>query len=535
MLDTGYWILDAGHRMVDGRIQNPESSIQYRESNVESPISSIEHGAIPEVQGYVALCKAVYWERKGYQAAQHRERAESIESFGKAREQLMSAIGLDPHSSFLYAELAEVLIHLRDYRKAALYAEESLKLNPDNADAHYSRALSLLSFAQRDRRALRGAIEEFRETAELNPEHLGAQSYLARLLFQDEDYSGAARAYSEIVKLRPYDPELRYRLGISYSGSGETAKAIREFNAAAKLRRNYMEPHFHLARLYALQSKNREAIEECLIVLQAVPEDPSMNLLLAELYVSIGEFDKAIPRAKKVLRVGRIEKATLAEAHYRLAAAYKGKKETSLADLHFQKSIDIYKEILEREQENVGVHYDIAMVYDARGDLALAERHLRRHIELRPDEPNAYNFLGYMFVEHDMNLEEAVALIKKAVEIESQNGAFRDSLGWAYFKLGNLDEAIAELEKAAEFIPDDGEVREHLGEAYLKKGRGDPTGRSYIEKAVLEWERSLEMKPKNVSLQQRLGELRSSLGQVEDDEKKENQKAGEPESRRRTD
>ena len=134
---------------------------------------------------------------------------------------------------------------------------------------------------------------------------------------------------------------------------------------------------------------------------------------------------------------------------------------------------------------------------------------MRRYIDLDPDEPNTYNFLGYIFVESEANLEEAVSLIQKAVEMQPNNGAFRDSLGWAHFKLGNLDEAIAELEKAVEFIPEDGEVREHLGEAYLKKGG------EFARKAILEWEKSLEIKPNNVSLQRRLEELRRSLGQTD--------------------
>ena len=88
---------------------------------------------------------------------------------------------------------------------------------------------------------------------------------------------------------------------------------------------------------------------------------------------------------------------------------------------------------------------------------------------------------------------------------EPENGAFRDSLGWAYFKLGNLDEAIAELEKAAELIPYDSEIREHLGEAYLEKGG------EFTAKAITQWEKALEIKPNNSMLQQRLEELSKSL------------------------
>ena len=418
-----------------------------------------------------------------------------------------SAISYDPHSSFLNAKLAEVLIELKDLDEAESVCKSSLELNPDNADAYY-----LLGRLKLTRSDWRNAIGDFRRATELKPDYFRAQYYLASLLFKNGDYNEAAHPYSEMVRVKPYDPDLRLNLGICYYQSGKTVKAIKEFDAVTKLREDYLEPHFYLAYLYARQSRNREAIQECLIVLRNSPWDPNMNLLLAELYVSIDEFDKAITICQKLLRQRGIKKAVSAEAHYRIATAYKGKGQDNLADLSLQKSLSEYKEIL--EEGNVGAHYDIAIVYDAKGDelsLKLAEQHLRNHIELRPNEPNAYNFLGYMFVENNVNLEEAADLIKEAVAMEPENGAFRDSLGWAYFKLGNVDGAIAELEKAAEFMPDDSEIREHLGEVYLKRGKDDSADGSYIHKAISQWEQALEKKPRNALLRQKLDELRKSL------------------------
>ncbi len=461
--------------------------------------SGIDYRVDPEIQSYVSLYKAVYWKYMG--------------DYQEARKYLESAVQLAPKSSFLHASLAEIMYVLSvrpgSLDKDLIAAVESecrisLSLDPDNVDAHF--LLGVLSLRKNDRQ---DAVVQFKKVAELDPGHLKAQSYLGDLLLENEDYKGAALAYSELVKVQPYNHKLRLRLGISYSRSGETEKAIKELSAATKLRSDYLEPHFYLARLYAQQSRNKEAIRECMIVLRAAPEDPDVNLLLAEIYMSMDEFDKAITISDKILKRSRIEQARRAEAHFRLAAAYKGKKETELADFHFQKSIDAYEQVLKRNPGKIEIHYDIAMVYDARGYQELAERHLRRYIELDPDEPNTYNFLGYMLVESDKNLEEARTLIKKAVEMDPKNGAFRDSLGWAHFKLGNLDEAIAELEKAVEFMPEDSAVREHLGEVYREKGG------EFAEKAILEWERSLEIKPNNPSLQQRLAELRKTLEQME--------------------
>jgi tetratricopeptide (TPR) repeat protein len=445
-------------------------------------------------KGFTALCKAIYWE--------------NMRNYSEVKRQLNIAVKHDADSSFLHAKLAETLFNLKEIVESAKECRIALKLNPNNANAHY--LFGLLNFIRSDRYGRQIAISEFKKATELNPEHLAAQYRLAGLLFEDEDYEGAAVAYSEMVRLRPYDPKLRYQLGISYSKIGKITEATMELNAAIRLSRNYLEPHFHLAFLYASQSKNEEAIEESMIVLEKSPGEPNINLLLAEIYVSMDEFDRAIARSKTVLKNPNLDKNILAEAYYRLAAAYKGKGENELADLYFKNSIEMYEDILNKDNSNAGIHYDLAMVYDAKGDLRRAEHHLRRHIELDPNEPNAHNFLGYAFVEHNMNLEEALALIQKAVELQPENGAFRDSLGWAYFKLGNLERAIDELEKAAELIPNDSEIREHLGEVYLKKG-GD-----FIEKAIVEWEKALEIRPKNISLRQKLLELRRSLQDAEE-------------------
>jgi tetratricopeptide (TPR) repeat protein len=87
-------------------------------------------------------------------------------------------------------------------------------------------------------------------------------------------------------------------------------------------------------------------------------------------------------------------------------------------------------------------------------------------------------------------LEESISYIKKALELEPSNGAFVDSLGWAYLKKGMLDEAIRELEKSLQLsMMNDATIHEHLGDAYFKKG--------LIQKAVAEWERSLQLKGGN--------------------------------------
>jgi tetratricopeptide (TPR) repeat protein len=93
------------------------------------------------------------------------------------------------------------------------------------------------------------------------------------------------------------------------------------------------------------------------------------------------------------------------------------------------------------------------------------------------------NYLGYMLADHDMKLDEALSMIQKAVELDPQNYAYLDSLGWAYFKLGKYNLAEEDLRKAVERNSTDATVHDHLGELYEKTGR--------LKLAASQWEESL--------------------------------------------
>ncbi len=117
---------------------------------------------------------------------------------------------------------------------------------------------------------------------------------------------------------------------------------------------------------------------------------------------------------------------------------------------------------------------------------------------------DAYNYLGYMFAEEGIHLEESVSLIEKALELEPDNGAFVDSLGWAYYRLGRLDEALHELQRAVTLVKkEDPTIREHLGDVFFEKGM--------IQQAIEQWEYSLELDDTNVKVMEKVQEAQTLL------------------------
>src|SRR5207302_6498624 len=119
-----------------------------------------------------------------------------------------------------------------------------------------------------------------------------------------------------------------------------------------------------------------------------------------------------------------------------------------------------------------------------------AEEVFRKILVTNPNNPAVLNYLGYMFADRGTRLDEALTLIKKAVDMDPANGAYLDSLGWAYFKLGKYDMAEENLVKAAQRTKSDPTVQDHLGDLYQKTGRLKLAA-AHWERAINEWNKTV--------------------------------------------
>jgi tetratricopeptide (TPR) repeat protein len=130
-------------------------------------------------------------------------------------------------------------------------------------------------------------------------------------------------------------------------------------------------------------------------------------------------------------------------------------------------------------------HFARGVALQEAGDWEGARAELEEALRLAPDEPTILNHLGYSLVERGLELERAFSMIERALKIEPQNGAIVDSLGWAYFQLGEFEEALPYLEKAVELEPADATITDHLGDVYYMLGR--------TRDARYEWQRVLDL------------------------------------------
>ncbi len=125
--------------------------------------------------------------------------------------------------------------------------------------------------------------------------------------------------------------------------------------------------------------------------------------------------------------------------------------------------------------------------YDKLKDWTRAEADFREALRLRPDQPQVLNYIGYSYVEMQTNLDEALQMIERAVELRPDSGYITDSLGWVLYRLGRYDEAVFWMEKAAELLPVDPTVNDHLGDTLWAVGR--------TREAQFQWSRALSFDP----------------------------------------
>ena len=139
------------------------------------------------------------------------------------------------------------------------------------------------------------------------------------------------------------------------------------------------------------------------------------------------------------------------------------------------------------EKSNWVLYYFRGICYERSKQWAKAEADLKKALELFPDQPHVLNYLGYSWIDQGINLDEGMDMIKKAVQQRPDDGYIVDSLGWAYFRLGNYEEATKQLERAIELKPEDPTINDHLGDAYWRTGR--------LAEARYQWRRALQFGP----------------------------------------
>src|SRR6202795_4916935 len=314
-----------------------------------------------------------------------------------------------------------------------------------------------------------------------------------------DQVASAIPFYLRTLELNKENAEVRYKLAQSFLKTGQRDQAIRSLEEMVKANPLKFEIYEFLARLYEEAGNKARALENYEQALLLAPNQPENYLHTAGVELELKQYDHAISTLEEARRRFPIPQIT-----YSLAVALSTAKRFSEALPIFEAALQDAKSN-EEELLDGSFYFNYGATAEQAGLVEKAATLLKKSIELDPSKSaQAYNYLGFMWVDRNMDLDEGGAMIKKALEIEPENGAYLDSLGWFYFKKGDFNRAITELLHAADLIdPPDPVVDEHIGDTYRSLG-DSPQALSY-------WQKALTLDPHNSSLTSKIDQAKAKM------------------------
>jgi tetratricopeptide (TPR) repeat protein len=294
--------------------------------------------------------------------------------------------------------------------------------------------------------------------------------------FRDALAAGEVPAFDAVTTATEGMAEISY--SIAGALSGEAADGFTLIYARSA---HYLRPeHVEALMLVAGTLENLGRYELATSAYEQVPPDSPAHMVAqigrAEALVSAGDTQGAIT----VLQA-------LVEQYPDQAVVFVTLGDTLRREERFVDARAAYDSaiaLLGTPQENHWpVFFARGITHERQNEWPQAEADFRKALELRPDQPQVLNYLGYTMVEKKINLDEALDMIERAVAAEPDSGYIVDSLGWVLYRLGRYDEALVHMERAVELMPIDPVINDHLGDVYWAVGR--------YREAEFQWHRAL--------------------------------------------
>ncbi|MGB9114344.1 tetratricopeptide repeat protein [Bradyrhizobium sp.] len=275
--------------------------------------------------------------------------------------------------------------------------------------------------------------------------------------------------------------EALYGIGATLTRRGGEDLALVYLQLALYLSPNHPLALLSLADLYESVKKPAMAIK----VYERMPANsPLRRNAQIQLAINLDAADRS-DEAIRILKTVTTEDPKDLEAIMALGNVERGRKKFADCVQTYSQGIDA---LPASSDKTTWVYYYYRGICEERSkQWSKAEADMRKSLELQPEQPHVLNYLGYSWIDQGINLDEGMKLIKRAVDQRPDDGYIVDSLGWAYYRIGNYEDAVKNLERAIDLKPEDPTINDHLGDAYWRVGR--------TLEAKFQWAHARDLKP----------------------------------------
>jgi tetratricopeptide (TPR) repeat protein len=448
----------------------------------------IEAKANEDVEGGLQLAKkmVLLYPRDGEIQLLYGRLLSAAGQFEKAEQHIRLATQYIPHQVEAYVVLLQLLQAQQKYKEAIPIAKEMLRNTPEFADGWMQLARIYLTLKQKKQ-----ALEPARRAYELDSNDPERVHLYAVVLDANGDTKKAIGLYEAILRLDPTNDDLIARMVGHYKLLGSLDEALTMLQKAEKeAKREVPGIRLQMAFVHWEMQKFKEASE---LLDQLAERNPQAERIL---YMSgLGqERTQQYERALKTYQGFDASSEFYVHSRYRMIELHRraGQVEEALAvvreviESQVDRSVDFYPlganilgnrkryaeaiklldEGFQKFPERVDLLFLKAVNLEKAEEFDDCVKTLKQVISKEPDHAAAHNYLGYLYAEKGIHLEEAEFHVKKALEIKPEDGYYLDSLGWIYFQQGHYRKALDVLLRANELVPNEAVVLEHLGDTY---------------------------------------------------------------------
>ena len=432
------------------------------------------------------------------------------------------AIALDPKDFDAYQRLFETEMSMGNSVKAMQVLERAANIKSENPTFWIKLGKLFASVVFRSGTGpkpedLKRVNEFFRKAAERAGDDPVVLKDVADYFAASQQVQEAIPFYLKVLELQPDDSSIREKLASGFVLTNQREKATEMLQEIIK---EHPEKYQAYDLLAQLMDENARALSRSKQTDQAKaefaraaanyqqsllinPARANTHLRLAELL--IGPL-KESERAVNILTEARQRFPGIPEFTYYLGIALREAKHPQEAVATFEAALN---EALSENDSlltprfyfEYGAAADQAGLFDKAADL------LRKSIALDPaNAAEAYNYIGFMWADHNLHLDEAEDMVVRALQLDPNNGAYLDSLGWVYYRKGKFEQALSELLRAVQNLSqDDPTVFEHIGDVYSKLNR--------IPQALEYWQKAMALTPENQSLADKIEKTKTTVTQ----------------------
>lgn len=449
----------------------------------------------------------------------------ALASFGRvaeARTEFDRAVEVDPTSVEAWLALGRACEETGDIEGAARALRRAYGLDGDQVETVWRLAGIEARLGHLD-----AADSLLDQVAAVAPDLPGVAVTRGWIADREGRSADAARAYAEHLEQFPGDTRVRRQLLQSYVRLDDHARALEQARLLAAESPDDLDVARLLVALHLRAGRLDEARKVARALRAATPGRVDAGAFAISVLGFTGKEADARREADALTREApRNYRAWLVAAETWAARESKGRRDPEVDRRYaageavqpdsvsariatsrsltrtqrFEAAERQLKGALDRTPDDADLWLELAFARERRTDLVGAEVAARRSLELVPRNAPALNFLGYLFADANIKLDEAEPLIRQALQIEPENPYYIDSLGWALFRQGRLEDARTTLERALSISGGDPEIHAHLGDVFLALGRNDD--------AKAQYHKGLQLDPTSDDLTRKLESLR---------------------------